>query len=404
MVLEKETLKKLIQENNVVTQDDLKKLLREINKDVIETLLGGEITTHLGYDKHDYSNKKTDNSRNGFSSKKINTSSGSVDLKIPRDRKSEFDPIIIKKYEKDITGIEEKVIAMYSRGMSTRDINDYIKEIYGTEISAETVSNITKCVLERAKEWQSRPLDKMYPIIFLDATIIKMRNEGSVKNTAVYAIIGINLDGKKECLGLWIGTNESSKYWLGILTELKNRGLEDVLIFSVDNLKGISESIEAVFPNAEIQKCIVHQIRNSLAFVSWKERKAIASDLKNIYKAETEEKGFDNLIEFKEKWDKKYPHISASWERNWNELATFYKYPKEIKRLIYTTNPIESFNSGIKKITKNKGSFPSKDAATKLLFLATERVEKKWTQKTKSWGLIFSHLSIYFKEIMEKYI
>jgi len=285
---------------------------------------------------------------------------------------------------------------MYAKGMTTRDIQDHIKDLYGYEISPETVSSITDKVLDRAREWQSRPLESVYALIYMDAVFLKMRHEGHVRNMAVYTIVGINLDGQKECLGLWISETESAKYWLSVLNELKNRGVQDVLIFTVDNLKGISEAIEAVFPGAEIQKCIVHQIRNSLRYVSWKERKAMAKDLRAIYEAATEQEGAAALEEFAEKWDKRYPHISASWRANWNEIVTFFKYPPEIRTLIYTTNPIESLNRQVKKAAKNKAIFPSEQALVKQVYLAIEAASRKWTMRHREWAVIYSQLMIYF--------
>ena len=318
--------------------------MREVSKDVVETLLDEELTDHLGFEKYDQKAKVIENSRNGYTPKTVKSKFGEIGLDVPRDRKSDFEPQIVKKRKKDISGLEDKIISMYAKGMTTRDIQAHIRDLYSYEISAETVSSITDRVLERAKEWQSRPLDPIYAIVYMDAVFLKMRTEGHVRDVAVYTIIGINLDGLKECLGMWVCETESAKYWLSVLNELKNRGLADVLIFSVDNLTGILEAIEAVFPRAEVQKCIVHQIRNLLRYVSWKERKAMAKDLKFIYQAATEEEGLAALDDFPQKWDKHYPHISISWKKNWAELATFFKYPPEIRTLIYTTNPIESLH------------------------------------------------------------
>jgi transposase-like protein len=292
---------------------------------------------------------------------------------------------------------------MYARGMTTRDIQSHVKEIYNYDVSPETISTITDKVLERAREWQNRPLEPLYAIVFMDAIFLKMRSEGHVRNISVYNIIGITLEGRKECLGLWLCDTESSKYWLSVLNELKNRGLEDVLIFSVDNLKGISEAIQAVFPQAEIQKCVVHQIRNSLKHVSWKDRKQLAQDLKSIYKAKTEKDGSSALEDFEKKW-KKYPHVAASWKRNWGEIATFFKYPPDIRRLIYTTNPIESMNRNIKKITKNKAIFPNEQAVFKVIYLALQGIEKKWTSRLRDWAMIYSQLMIFFEERLTRYL
>jgi putative transposase len=404
MLLDKKELKEFLKNNPIKSKDELNGILKQLNKQVIEAMLEGELTHELGYEQNDKSEKETENRRNGYTSKKVKTTTGELEISVPRDRKSEFEPVIVKKNENDISGFDDKIISMYALGLTTRDIQKYVLEIYGYEISAEQVSIITNKVIEKVKEWQNRPLEDLYPIVFLDAMVLKIRKDGIVKNSAVYGIIGITIDGNKECLGLWIGESESSKFWLYVLNEIKNRGVKDILIFAVDNLTGVSEAIKAVFPTTEIQKCIVHQIRNSLAFVSWKERKAVASDLKNIYRASTEEQGLVELEKFKEKWDKKYPHIRTSWERNWFELSTFFKYPEEIRRLIYTTNPIESFNSQMKKVCRNKGSFPNEESVYKLLFLAVENLSKKWTMKIHNWGLIFAQLSVLFEERIKKYL
>jgi len=396
LALDRDELKKLLKEKGVKSLDDFNAFMREISKEVVETILEGELTDHLGYEKHDQKTKATDNARNGFTPKTVKSKFGEIDLDVPRDRKSDFEPQVVKKRQKDISGLEEKIISMYAKGMTTRDIQAHIKDLYGYEISPETVSSITDKVMERAREWQGRPLESIYALIYMDAVFLKMRLEGHVRKVALYTIIGINLDGQKECLGLWISETESAKYWLSVLNELKNRGVEDVLIFTVDNLKGISEAIEAVFPRAEIQKCIVHQIRNSLRYVSWKERKPMAKDLRRIYEAATEKEGAAALEEFSGKWDKRYPHISASWRNNWDEIITFFKYPPEIRTMVYTTNPIESLNRKIKKVAKNKSIFPNDQAIIKQVYLAVEEAAKKWTFRRRDWAMIYSQLMIYF--------
>ncbi|NLS45434.1 MAG: IS256 family transposase [Firmicutes bacterium] len=393
----------MLKQEGVESTKDLQVLMRGIMKDVIEALYDGEITEHLGYEKHRQGAGK-DNSRNGFSKKTVQSTVGPVELEVPRDRKSEFTPKVIKKRQRDISGIEDKVISMYAKGMSTRDIKEHIYDIYGYEISPETVSNITDTVIEHAKEWQSRPLERVYAIVFMDALVVKLRVDGVVKNVALYAVIGINLDGEKSCLGLYISETESAKYWLTVMNELKNRGVEEVLIFAVDNLTGISSAIEAAFPHSELQKCIVHQIRNSLKFVSWKERKQVAQDLKTVYTAATEPNAREALESFKRKWDAKYPHISRSWEANWAELSVFFKYTPEIRKLIYTTNPIESFNRALRKVTKTRSLFPTEDALMKLMYLAVRDIERRWTQTIRSWGTIYSQLSIFFEERLAPYI
>ena len=404
MVLDRAKLKKLLKEKGVKDLDDFNAFMRDVSKDVVEALLEEELTDHLGFEKHDHKAKTIDNSRNGFTPKTVKSKYGEIGLDVPRDRKSEFEPQVVKKRKKDIAGLEEKIISMYAKGMTTRDIQAHIKDLYNYEISPDTVSSITDKVLERAREWQSRPLEPIYAVIYMDAVFLKMRTEGHVRNVALYTIIGINLDGLKECLGLWICETESAKYWLSVLNELKNRGLEDVLIFSVDNLKGISEAIEAAYPQAEVQKCIVHQIRNSLGYVSWKERKAMAKDLKYIYTSATEEEGSAALDDFAEKWDKRYPHVSVSWKKNWGEIATFFKYPPEVRTLIYTTNPIESLHRQIKKVSKNKSSFPNEQALIKLVYLAVEGAARKWTMRHRDWAMIYSQLMIFFQDRVAKYV
>jgi transposase-like protein len=404
MIFDKEKLQELIKEKDVKTTTDLQDLLRGITKEVIEAIYDGEITDHLGYKKHEQKAGDAENTRNGHSTKKVKSKIGEIALEIPRDRKGKFEPQIIRKYQKDISGIEEKVISMYAKGMSTRDIQAHIYDIYGYEISPETVSNITDSVIEKAREWQARPLQAVYPIVFMDGLVVKMRNEGHVRKMTVYAVIGVDLEGNKDCLGLYVAETESAKYWLVVMNELKTRGMEEILIFSVDNLSGISEAIESVFPKADIQKSVIHQIRNSLRYVSWKERRAVAADLKLVYGAATEQEGVSSLDAFEKKWAKKYPHIGKSWRKNWPELSTYFKYSAEIRRLIYTTNPIESFNRGIRKVTKNRAIFPNEDALLKVLYLAIRDMSKRWTQKIHNWGIIYSQLCIYFEERLVNYI
>jgi transposase-like protein len=402
-MLEKGELKKLLKEKNIKSLDDFNAFMRDISKEVLETLFDGEMSEFLGYEKYDHKAKETENSRNGHSQKQVKSKFGAIDLEVPRDRKSDFEPAVVKKRQRDISGLEEKIISMYAKGMTTRDIQAHIDDIYGYELSPETISNITDKVLEKAKEWQGRPLKGLYSIVFMDAMFLKMRTEGHVRNVAVYAVVGIDLEGKKEVLGLWIADTESSKFWLTVLNEVKNRGVEDILIFSVDGLTGISDAIRAVYPQAEIQRCVVHQIRNSLKYVSWKERKVVARDLKSVYKAATEKEALSALAAFEKSWNKKYPHIAASWRRNWGELATYFKYPAEIRTLIYTTNPIESLNRGMKKVTKNRSVFPNEEALFKLLYLAVGDISKKWTMRIRDWAMIFSQLNVYFEERLKKY-
>ena len=414
MILNRDRLKELIRSRNLSGEEDFSAVMGSITREVIETFLEGELTDHLGYEKYDHGGKaavenigsQTPNSRNGSSRKRVKSKFGDLKLKVPRDRNAEFSPELVKKGQSNIIGLEEKIISMYARGMSTRDISSHVNDIYGYKLSPETVSTITDQIHQRRRHWQSRPLEPIYAIIYLDCLFVKTRSDsGPVKNMPVYNILGITLEGKKECLGFWMSDEgESPKFWLGVLTELKNRGLGDVLIFSVDNLKGISEAIEVVYPAAEIQKCIVHQIRNSNKYVANKDRKELSDDLKSIYQAATEAQGVLALEEFEKKWDKKYPHVSQSWRDNWTELGTFFKYPFPLRKLIYTTNPIESVNRGLRKTVKTKGALPKQEAVQKLFFLAIERMSQNWTKPIGSWGEICPHLMLYFKERVEKYI
>jgi putative transposase len=403
VLLDRDGLKKVIKDNGIRSTEDLQELMREMTKEVIEVLYEGELEEHLGYPKHGRSEEGKGNSRNGYSQKKVQSKSGEVELSVPRDRVGTYEPMVVKKRQRDITGIEDKVISMYGKGMSTRDISAHIEDIYGHALSAETISRITDLVLGRAKEWQSRPLEPIYAIVFMDAMVMKMRVEGAVRKASMYMALGVDLAGNKSCLGMYVSESESAKYWLSVMNDLKNRGLEDVLIFAVDNLNGMSEAIEAVYPKSEIQKCIVHQVRNALKYVPWKERKQVANDLKRVYKAATEEEGLHQLAEFDKEWSSKYPHIVTSWERNWAELATFYQYPQEIRRLIYTTNPIEGLNRAIRKVTKTRSVFPNEDSLLKLTYLAIADHEKH-SAKIRNWGTIFSQLNIRFAERLEAYI
>lgn len=404
MLFDREALKKEVKEKGIKNLDDFNDYMSEVSKEILEVLSEGELTDLLGYDKYDHKSKQTDNARNGYSKKKVKSKFGAIDLEVPRDRKSEFEPKIVRKRQNDISGIEDKIISMYAKGMTVRDIKAHIEDIYGYELSPDTISSMTDSVLERAREWQQRPVNEIYTILFLDAVFTNMRLEGVITKVAVYAILGIDLNGEKDCLGLYIAETESSKFWLRVLNELKIRGLKDVLIFSVDDLPGISEAIEASFPKADIQKCIVHQIRNSLKYVSRKELNEVAADLRAVYTASSEKAGYQELEAFASKWDKKYLYIAESWRRNWVELTTFFKYPPEIKKLIYTTNPIESLNRCLRKISKNRSIFPNEDAVIKLYYLAIKDLSKRWTVSVANWGVIYSQLNIFFKDRLSPYI
>jgi transposase-like protein len=382
--------------------DDITNEFKAILKEVIQTASQEELTTHLGYDKYETSDSS--NSRNGYNDKTINSKYGQFDVSIPRDREATFEPQLVKKREVLLDGSEDLILSLYTKGMSVRDIQHHLDDLYGYELSTQTISNITEKVIEKANEWQSRPLEPMYPIIFMDATVLKIRVDRVVKNIAAYIMLGITLEGKKEIIGIWIGENETSKYWLTVLNDIRKRGIQDVLIFAIDGLNGFNEAIQAVYPKAEIQRCIVHQIRSSLRFVSWKDRKAVAKDLKSVYAAHNEEDAQIALTEFNDIWGKKYPNITTSWTNHWNELATFFKYPDSVRKLIYTTNPIESLNANIKRKTKSKGSFPTIESAFKMLYLATQEVQEKWKANSlRNWYEIYPQLSIFFSEIMSKY-
>jgi transposase-like protein len=401
-ILNKEELRRKIREGEEVSIDGILDEFKGLLREALQTATEEELTSHLGYDKHQESDNP--NYRNGTNKKTLKSKYGDIDVSMPRDREGSFEPQLVKKRETLIKGSEDLILSLYTKGMSVRDIQHHLDDLYGYQLSEQTISNITSAIVEKAKEWQSRPLESIYPIIFMDATVLKIRVDRVVKNIAAYIMLGITLDGKKEILGIWIGENETSKYWLTLLNELKNRGVDDVLIFAIDGLNGFNDAIQAVYPKAEIQRCIVHQIRSSLRYVSWKDRKAVAKDLRTVYTASTEEDAQSALLEFDELWGKKYPHITQSWTANWNELATFFKYPKPVQTLIYTTNPIESLNSNIKRKTKSKGSFPTIDSAFKMLYLTTQEVQEKWNRtRVRSWSEIYPQLCIFFSEIMEKY-
>jgi len=398
-----EELKKQIKDGTFTSLDDITNEFKNILREVIQTASSEELTSHLGYEKHRPSD--TPNYRNGYNDKKINSKYGQFDVSIPRDRESTFEPQLVKKRETLLNGSEDLILSLYTKGMSVRDIQHHLDDLYGYELSAETISNITNKVIEKANEWQSRPLEPIYPIIFMDATVLKIRVDRVVKNIAAYIMLGVTLEGKKEIIGIWIGENETSKYWLTVLNDIQKRGVRDVLIFAIDGLNGFNEAIQAVYPKAEVQRCIVHQIRSSLKFVSWKDRKAVARDLKSVYSALNEEDGQFALSAFNDIWGKKYPNIALSWTNHWNELSTFFKYPDSVKKLIYTTNPIESLNATIKRKTKSKGSFPTTESAFKIVYLATQEQQEKWNRTSiRNWYEIYPQLSIFFSEIMSKYI
>ncbi len=371
-------------------------LIQQLTKKIIETAMNAEMTDHLGYEKNERSTEKTDNVRNGKSSKKVITNNGEVEIEIPRDRKAEFEPQIVKKHQKRFDLFDEKIISMYALGMTTRDIQGHLEDIYGVEVSPDLISTVTNEIIKVVLEWQSRPLDPVYPIIYFDTIVVKGRTDGKVANKSVYTAIGINIQGKKEVLGLWIAESEGAKFWLQVVNELKNRGVEDIFIACMDGLKGFPDAVNAVFPQTRIQLCIVHMIRNSTKYVSWKERKQICADLKSIYSAPAEKAGLESLDEFGKKWDAKYPMISKSWRSNWENLNEFFAYPADIRKAIYTTNAIESLNSSLRKVTQKRSAFPTDEAIFKVLYLALTRAEKKWTMPIRDWGAAMNQFAVYF--------
>lgn len=402
--LTKEQVKEIIRGNNFQSVSDVTSYLKEIFKDMVEELLEAELEAKLGYAKDDSSNKNTDNSRNGYTSKTLKSEFGEVQIQVPRDRKGEFEPRIVPKYQRNVSGIEEKVIALYARGMSTRDIEDQIREIYGINISAEMVSKITDRIAPEIKEWQQRPLEPIYPFIFMDAIHYKIKEDGRIINRAAYVVIGVTVDGSKDILGIWIGENESSKFWLGVLNDLKQRGVQDVLLFCVDGLTGLKEAINAAYPKAEIQRCIIHQLRNSFKYVSYKDLKAFSKDFKEVYHAINEDVALEKLYEIKDRWGNDYPFAIRSWENNWDVITPFYKFPEEIRRIIYTTNIIEGLHRQYRKVTKSKTMFPSDSSLEKMLYLASMNVMKKWTQRYKNWDRVLSQLMIQYPGRLESYI
>jgi putative transposase len=371
-------------------------LMKQLTKRLIEGAMSAEMTQHLGYDKHGIAGEGTSNVRNGTSPKTVKGDFGQVQIDVPRDREGSFEPKIVAKHQRRFTGFDEKIVSMYARGMSTREIQGHLEEMYGIEVSPTLISEVTDAVIEEAKLWQNRPLESLYPILFLDALMVKMRHEGRVENRAVYVVIGIDLDGHKDVLGLWTSANEGAKFWLQVLTDLKNRGVKDVFVACVDGLKGFPQAIESVFPQAQVQLCIVHLTRASLNYVSWKERKAVAHDLRAIYRAETAEMAEHELNTFSKKWDARYPTISSLWRRHWERVTPFFAFPAEIRRIVYTTNAVESLNMSLRKIIKTRGSFPSEDAALKLLFLALRNVVGKW-EVVQHWKAALSLFTILWE-------
>ncbi len=353
-------------------------LLKQLTKALVERALSAELTTHLGYEKHAVEGRRSGNSRNGASSKRLKGEFGTVEIAVPRDRAGSFEPQLVPKGTTRFAGFDEKILSLYARGMTTREIQGHLEEMYQVEVSPTLISNVTEAVIEEVKAWQGRWLEPVYPIVYLDALVVKMRAEGRVENRAVYVAIGITMEGQKEVLGLWTSANEGAKFWLQVLTELKNRGVEDIFIACVDGLKGFPQAIETVYPKTTVQLCIVHMVRASLCYVNWKERKAVAADLRSIYRAATAEEAERQLEQFAARWEGKYPTIAALWRRNWLGVIPFFQFPAEIRRIIYTTNAIESLNMSLRKAIKTRGAFPCEEAALKVMYLALRNLAAKW--------------------------
>ena len=398
---EPDKLDKLITElTKDATAEELLKdsgLLKELKKRLLETALEAEMTEHLGYEKHSPDGRGTGNSRNGKTSKRIIGANGHLDIEVPRDRNGNFEPQLVRKRQVRLEGFDEKVLSLYARGITTRELQDHLEEIYEVEVSPALISRVTDAVLDEVKAWQNRPLDAVYPIVYLDAIHLKIRTDGRVQNRAVYVALGVDMTGNKELLGLWIGENEGAKFWLNVLTELNNRGLKDILIAAVDGLTGFPDAIASVFPRTEVQLCIVHMVRNSLRYVPWKNRKAVARDLKKIYSAATVEAAEQALSAFEEKWSEQYPMASKSWRDRWENVIPFFGYPEPIRKVIYTTNAIESLNAQLRKVTRKRGAFPTDDSVRKILYLAIQRASKKWTMPIRNWPEALNFFSIVFE-------
>ena len=387
---------------NLKTEQDLNEFSEMLTKVTVEAALNAELDDHLGYSKHEKTD--TDNSRNGFSSKTLQTKDGQFELNTPRDRDGSFEPELVKKNQRRFTLMDDKILFLYAQGQSTREIVDTFQELYGADISAGLVSKVTNAVIDQVVEWQSRPLDAVYPIVYLDCIVLKIRQDKQVINKSIYLALGVNLEGHKELLGMWLSENEGAKFWLNVLTELQNRGVKDILIACVDGLKGFPDAINTAFPDTQIQLCIVHMVRNSMKFVPWKDYKAVTRDLKQIYQSATEEEALLALDEFAERWDEKYPQISKSWRNHWENLNTLFNYPPDIRKAIYTTNAIESLNSVIRKATKKRKLFPTDDSAKKVIYLAIREASKKWTMPIRNWKPALNRFIIEFEDRLTDYI
>jgi len=386
----------------IKSEKDLTDFRKILTKITVEAALNAELEEHLGYALHEKSN--ANNSRNGYSSKSIRTEDGLVDLETPRDREGSFEPLLVKKNQTRFTSMDDKILYLYAKGMTTREIVDTFKEMYDADISPTLISRVTNAVIEEVIEWQARPLDSVYPIVYLDCLVVKIRQDKHVINKAIYLALGVNIEGHKELLGMWISENEGAKFWLNVLTELQNRGVNDILIACVDGLKGFPEAINTVFPQTQVQLCIVHMVRNSMKYVPWKDYKAVTADLKRIYQSVTEEEALLELDNFCTRWDDKYPQISRSWRAHWSNLNTLFKYPQDIRKAIYTTNAIESLNSVIRKAIKKRKLFPSDDSARKVVYLAIDAASKKWTMPIRNWKTALNRFMIEFEDRLKDFI
>lgn len=399
IVMDEQEMKDLAAQlaKTIKTEKDLSDFSRQLKKMTIEAALGAEMESHLGYAKHSPEGHHTGNSRNGYSGKTLKGNHGDVDIEVPRDRKGSFEPQIVRKGQTRLTEFDSQILSLYAKGMTTRDIVDSFKEMYDADVSAGLISQVTNAVLEKVHEWQSRPLDDVYPVVYLDCLVVKIRQDKRVINKAIYIALGINMEGHKELLGMWLSENEGSKFWLSILTELQNRGIKDIFIACVDGLKGFPEAINTAYPDTKVQLCIVHMVRNSLRFVAWKDRKAVAADLKKIYTSPTVDEAERELVYFGEVWDKKYAAISKTWQTHWPNLITLFDYPDEIRKVIYTTNAIESLNSVIRKTIKNRKIFPHDNSALKVTWLAMQAASKKWTMPLQHWNIALNRFMIEYQ-------
>ena len=391
----KNIISALIEEYDIETADDIQEALKDLLGGTIKSMMESEMDEHLGYENYERSDN--DNYRNGTKRKTVRSNYGEFQIDVPQDRQSSFEPKVVKKRQKDISGIDQQIISMYARGLTTRQISEQIKEIYGFECSEGFISDVTDKILQEIDDWQNRPLDDIYPVLFIDAVHFSVRDDNRIRKLAAYVILAITLDGKKDVISLQIGENESGKYWLGVLNDLKNRGVKDVMVICADGLTGIKEAINAAYPDAEYQRCIVHQVRNTLKYVSYKDMKNFASDLKTIYLAPNEQQGYDNLQRVKERWDEKYPNAMKSWEQNWDILTPIFKFSADVRKVIYTTNAIESLNSTYKKLNRQRTVFPSDKALLKSLYLSTLQATKKWTQPLRGWGKVYGEFAVMYE-------